>query len=150
MGRVGGATTADLIVAQELTRWLSVNAQAELRVAGYARGNRYRLGLESTVLRTDSDTLTIGLNAHAGDQRYQQTYFGVSAAQAQRSRFSQFTPKSGVYAGSLSVDWHHDFTPHWTLSVGANVMAFNDKTRKSPLVEEKTNVTGFATLHYAF
>ncbi|EMV8752075.1 MipA/OmpV family protein [Escherichia coli] len=150
MGEVKGATTANFLLAQELTSWLSVNGEAEVRIAGHERGNRYRLGLESTILNAVDDVVTLGVNVHAGDGRYNRTYFGVSAEQAQASRFSRFNAESGVYAYSLSADWHHDFSKRWTMSVGVNVMEFSDKARKSPVVEEKTGVTGFATLHYAF
>lgn len=150
MGEVKGATTANFLLAQELTSWLSVNGEAEVRIAGYERGNRYRLGLESTVLQTAGDVVTLGVNVHAGDGRYNRTYFGVSESQARASRFSRFNAESGVYAYSLSADWHHDFSKNWTMSVGVNVMEFSDKARKSPVVEEKTGVTGFATLHYSF
>ena len=150
MGEVKGATTANFLLAQELTSWLSVNGEADLRVAGHERGNRYRLGLESTILRTDNDVFTLGVNMHAGDGRYNRTYFGVNDAQAQASRFSHFNAESGVYAYSLSADWHHDFNRHWTMSLGVNVMEFSDKARNSPVVEEKTGVAGFAALHYSF
>jgi len=150
MGEVKGATTANFLLAQELTSWLSVNGEAEVRIAGHERGNRYRLGLESTILNAVDDVVTLGVNMHVGDGRYSRTYFGVSTAQAQASRFARFNAESGIYAYSVSADWHHDFSKHWTMSVGVSVMEFSDKARRSPVVEEKTGVTGFTTLHYAF
>ncbi len=150
MGEVTGATTATFQLAQDLTSWLSIKGEAELRVAGYKRGNRYRLGLESTVLKTAGDVITLGMNVHAGDKRYNRTYFGVSDAQAQASRFSRFDADSGVYAYSLSADWQHKFNQHWAMLVGLNVMEFREEANKSPVVEEKTGVTSFASLHYSF
>lgn len=150
MGEVKGATTANLLLAQALTPWLSINGEAELRVAGQKRGNRYRLGLEGTLLQTSANEITLGANVHAGDGRYNRTYFSVSEAQALNSRFSRFDARSGVYAYSMSVDWHYDFDQHWTASLGGNVMWFSEKARNSPVAERKSGVTGFTMLHYAF
>lgn len=150
MGEVKGATTANLLLAQILAPWLSINGEAELRMAGHKRGNRYRLGLESTLLQTAASEITLGANVHAGDGRYNRTYFGVSEAQAHTSQFSRFNAGSGVYAYSLSADWHYDFDQHWTASLGGNVMWFSEEARNSPVAERKTGVTGFTTLHYAF
>jgi len=149
MGEVTGATTATFQLAQDLTSWLSIKGEAELRVAGYKRGNRYRLGLESTVLKTAGDVITLGMNVHAGDKRYNRTYFGVSDAQAQASRFSRFDADSGVYAYSLSADWQHKFNQHWAMLVGLNVMEFREEANKSPVVEEKpaSPVLPHCTIH---
>lgn len=92
----------------------------------------------------------MGMNVHAADRDYNQTYFGVTQTQSQRSRFSQFTPKSGIYAYSLTADWSHDFNKHWTLFAAVNVMQFSERAKNSPLVEEKTGITGTLMLNYSF
>lgn len=150
MGDVTGTTTADIQLSQSITSWLAIDGEAEFRTAGYKRGDRYRLGLESTVLSTGKDTVTLGLNAHIGDHRYNNTYFGVSEQQEQDSHFSRFDAKSGVYAYSATVDWQHSFTPHWTLLMGMNLMAFSDRAHHSPLLESNTSAAGFAMLDYTF
>lgn len=151
MGKVKSSAVINVLAAQKLTPWLTVNAEAEFRVAGQAnRGHRYRLGLESTVFDGAKDTISVGMNVHAADRDYNQTYFGVTQAQSQRSRFSQFTPKSGIYAYSLSADWIHDFNKNWSLFAAVNVMQFSGRARNSPLVEEKTGVTGTVMLNYSF
>ena len=151
MGEVEGSTVVNVLAAQKLTSWLVVNGEAELRVAGQShRGNRYRLGLEGTVFDGVKDTVTVGMNVHTGARDFNQTYFGVTNAQGQRSRFAQFTPKSGIYAYSVTVDWTHDFNKHWSLFAAVNVMRFSDRAKDSPLVEEKTGVTGTVMLNYSF
>lgn len=150
MGEVKGATTANLLLAQTLTPWLSINGKAELRVAGHERGNHYRLGLESILWQTPANEVTLGADVHAGDGRFNRTYFGVSEAQAQTSRFSRFNTGSGIYAYSLSLDWQYEFDQNWAASLGGNVMWFSNKANNSPIVERKTGVTGFSMLHYTF
>ena len=150
MGEVTGATLANIHVSQAITPWLSLDSEAELRMAGYKRGNRYHLGLESTLLSNDTDSITLGVHAHIGDQRYNETYFGVNEQQHQSSRFSRFSPKSGVYAYSTSLDWQHSFNRHWTLLMGLNLMSFSDRAQHSPIVERDTSAAGFAMLDYLF
>ncbi|WNK51258.1 MipA/OmpV family protein (plasmid) [Pantoea agglomerans] len=151
MGEIKSSTVINVLAAQQLTSWLAVNAEANFRVAGQRdRGNNYRLGLESTVFDDAQDTITVGMNVHAADRDYTQTYFGVTQAQSQRSRFSHFTPKSGIYAYSLTADWSHDFNKHWTLFAAVNVMQFSERAKDSPVVEEKAGVTGTVMLNYSF
>jgi len=150
MGEVKGATTATVTLAQELTSWLAVNAEAEFRVAGFKRGNRYQAGVDVTPLRSARNKITLSGNVHAGDVRYNQTYFGVNPAQAQASRFADFKTRSGVYAYSLSAYWEHTFDAHWTLSLGIDAMRFGERARRSPVVERRNGISGFASLHYGF
>ncbi len=82
MGDVSGATVADFTLSQQLLDWLSVSGEAELRMTGEHRGNRYRFGLEGILFLTGSDTLALDIDAHAGDGRYNQTFFGVTQAQS--------------------------------------------------------------------
>lgn len=150
MGEVTGATTADVQLSQSITPWLSVSGEAEFRMAGYKRGNRYRLGLESTVLSHGKDNITLGLNAHIGDHRYNSTYFGVTEQQESTSRFSRFDAKSGIYAYSATLNWQHSFSSNWMLITGVNMMSFNDRSHHSPLVESNTNAAAFTMLNYTF
>ncbi|MCH8542510.1 MAG: MipA/OmpV family protein [Alcanivorax sp.] len=151
LGEIKGSSTVNVLAAQMMTSSLAVNVETEFRVAGQkSRGARYRLGLESTVFDGARGTITLGANVHAADRNYNQTYFGVTQVQSQASRFARFTPKSGVHAYSLTADWGHDFKKHWTLFAAVNVMRFSGQAGDSPLVEEKTGVTGTVMLNYSF
>lgn len=150
MGTVGGATVADLNIAQQILPWLSVNAEAELRVAGERRGNRYRTGVEGIAYHSDSDSVTLDLNAHSGDSRYNQTYFGVTELQSQLSGFSSFKADSGIYAYSAALNWQHTFDPHWSTLASLGVTHYTDQTRGSPLVKADAEGAGVFALYYTF
>lgn len=150
MGTVEGATVADFTLGQELMPWLSVSGEAELRVAGENRGNRYRLGLEGIAFHNDTDTVALDLDAHAGDGRYNQTYFGVTEEQSRLSRFSTFRADSGIYAYSAALNWLHTYDAHWSSSTSLVVTHYTDQTRGSSLVESDTDVMGMAALNYTF
>ncbi|WDU64082.1 MipA/OmpV family protein [Pseudomonas poae] len=150
MGTVDGATVADLNVAQQILPWLSVNAEAELRVAGERRGNRFRLGVEGIAYHSDSDSITVDLDAHAGNSQYNQTYFGVTQLQSQLSGFSSFKADSGIYAYSAALNWQHMFDAHWSTLASLGVTHYTDQTRGSPLVKADAEGTGLFALNYTF
>ncbi|MFS2156117.1 MipA/OmpV family protein [Pseudomonas sp. Pseusp122] len=150
MGTVGGATVADFNVGQQILPWLSASAEAELRVAGERRGNRYRLGVEGIAFHSDRDSLTLDLDAHAGDGRYNQTYFGVTRLQSRLSGFSSFSADSGIYAYSAALNWLHTFDPHWSTLASLGVTHYTDQTRGSPLVKTDAEGTGLFALNYTF
>ncbi len=150
MGTVGGATVADINLAQQLLPWLSVTGEAELRMAGERRGNRYRLGLEAIAVHSDSDALTVDLDAHAGDGRYNQTYFGVDAQQSQRTAFSRFTADSGVYAYSATLNWQHTFDAHWSSVASLGLTHYTDQVRGSPVLQTDAQSTALLALNYSF
>ncbi|MNR28274.1 MltA-interacting protein MipA [compost metagenome] len=119
-------------------------------MAGEDRGNRYRFGFEGIAFHNDTDTVTLDLDAHAGDSRYNQTYFGVTRDQSQQSRFSTFRADSGIYAYSSALNWLHTFDPHWSVSTNLIVTHYTDQTRDSPLVQNDAEVMGVVALNYSF
>lgn len=150
MGTLGGATVGDLTLAQQLLPWLSVSGEAELRMAGEHRGNRYRLGLEGIAFHSDANAVTVDLDTHAGDRRYNQAYFGVDAVQSQRSNFRRFTADGGIYAYSATLNWQHTFDAHWSSVASLVLTHYTDQTRGSPLIETDAEVIGLLAVNYSF
>ncbi len=152
MNLVKETVTANLVVSQALTPWLSATAEAEFAMSGQRhRGNQYRVGLLSYLRDDDRDTVSVALNAHGGDRDYLKTYFGVTDAESRTSRFAQFDAGSGgVYAGSLTGTWSHSFNKHYSVDMAVSVMQLVGDPGRSPLVSEKTSVTTAASLNYTF
>lgn len=150
MGEVSGATFFRLAASQELTAWLALNAEAEMRVAGEKRGDRYSLGLEGTLWNSDADTVTLGFDAHAGSGRFNQTYFGVTPEQSASTRFASFKADQGIYAYSSELSWQHTFDDHWSTVAGVAVTHFTDQVRNSPIVSKDTTTVSYLVLNYTF
>lgn len=150
MGEVDGATVLDLNLSQALAPWLSLNAEGEWRLAGAQRGNRYRLGVEAIGLHTEQDTLALDLDAHAGDRRFNQTYFGVTAAQSAASGFAPARLDRGIYAYSAALNWLHAFDPHWSSVATLTTTYYGDQARDSPLRQRATATTAQVALTYSF
>ncbi|HBO3329435.1 MipA/OmpV family protein [Metapseudomonas otitidis] len=150
MGEVDGATVLNLAASQKILPWLAVNAQAELRTAGEKRGNRYRFGLESTLVNSDHDTVSLTFDAHAGDGRFNQTYFGVTPEQSSTSNFSSFKADQGIFAYSTELSWQHSFDEHWSTSAGVELVHYTDQVRNSPIITKDTTASSFLGVNYKF
>ncbi|WP_194790376.1 MipA/OmpV family protein [Pseudomonas sp. UFMG81] len=150
MGEIGGATVLNLHAAQQLTTWLAVRARAELRMGGEQRGDQYALGLEGKLLDTDRDTITWGFDAHAGNARFNQTYFGVTDQQSATSRFTRYKADQGIYAYSSELSWLHAFDKHWSTVVGIELTHYTDQVRDSPIVTKDTTALSYVGVNYAF
>lgn len=150
MGEVSSATVLNLHAAQQLTPWLALTAKAELRTAGEKRGDQYALGLQSTLLDTDRDTITWSIDAHAGNARFNQTYFGVTAEQSTTSRFARYQADQGIYAYSSELSWLHVFDRHWSTVAGIELTHYTDQVRNSPIVTKDTTTVGYLGVNYAF
>lgn len=150
MGEVRGATVLNLSASQEILSWLSVNAKAELRAAGEKRGNRYRLGLESTLFSGNQDSVYWSVDVHAGDGVFNETYFGVTPEQSLSSRYPGFKADDGVFAYSTELSWMHTFDEHWSTVAGVDITHFSDQVRKSPLISKGTSPTSYMGVSYTF
>jgi outer membrane protein len=150
MGDVPGSVTTRTLLMQQITPKFSVNAEAEFALEGAARHNHYRIGAEYNLLKTSADTVALSADVHAGDRRYNQTYFGVTDAQSARTHFAAFKAGSGMYAYSVGASWSHTLNAHWTTSVQIAAMQYVDNAKASPLVASRTSVTGDAAVTYAF
>jgi outer membrane protein len=150
MGDINGATVADFTLSQQLLDWLSVSGEAELRMAGEHRGNRYRFGLEGILFHTGSDTLALDIDAHAGDGRYNQTFFGVTQAQSQRSLYGRYDADAGIYAYSAALNWQHSLDAHWSTLASLTLTQYADQARNSPLVRRESAGLGMFAINYTF
>ncbi|UVL86187.1 MipA/OmpV family protein [Pseudomonas sp. B21-028] len=150
MGDINGATVADFTLSQQLFDWLSVSGEAELRVAGEHRGNRYRFGLEGILFHSDSDTLALDIDAHAGDGRYNQTFFGVTQEQSQRSLYGRYSADAGIYAYSAALNWQHTLDAHWSTLASLTLSRYTDQASNSPLVARENAGLGMFAINYTF
>ena len=150
MGSVAGSATARTLVAQQITPWLLASAEAEFTLRDSARRNRYRTGLEFGVLKTAADSVALNADAWWGDARYNQAYFGVTPAQAARSRFASFTPGSGLYAGSAGVSWEHRVDAHWAGTLQLTATRYAAKRADSPLMAHRTAASATAVVTYSY
>lgn len=150
MGDVTGSVTTRTLLVQQIGSRLSLSAEAEFALRKGAHRNRYRTGLEFQAIRADKDSLYLSLDAHGGDRRFNQAYFGVTSSQAERTGFKAFAAGRGIYAGTLSIRWEHRFAPHWTSTLQVVGTRYLDNAADSPVVVRTNAVTTLAALSYSY
>lgn len=151
MGKIDASAVWNITLALEITPWLGINGEANIHLGGQEdRGNDFRIGMESKVFGNGRDTIKLDANAHIGDGDYNQTYFGVSPAQAVASGYRFHSPGSGVYGVSAGIGWERQLDANWAIGANARLMQLTGDVAKSPIVERKTSATVLATVRYSF
>ena len=113
-------------------------ARLELNVQrlALAAGSRHRVSL----------TAGVGLV----NRQYNETYFGVTAAEAMRSRFGPWQPGGGLQDVHASVRWNWVLSPSWMLTSNLQAKRLLGDAGKSPLTERSTNLTVSTAIAYRF
>jgi outer membrane scaffolding protein for murein synthesis (MipA/OmpV family) len=86
-----------------------------------------------------NDRIGVGAAAHYGSSKFNQTYFGVTAAQQQRTSFSTYTPKQGFHAAGMNAEWTHRLNSTWSTTVSAEVTRILGDAADSPIVQSRAN-----------
>lgn len=77
--------------------------------------------------------LIAGVGVSLADQRYMQSWHGVSDEQAARSGHPPYHPAAGLRALSLGLTYRHEFGPSWSSFVGLNHSRLLGPAADSPL-----------------
>lgn len=84
------------------------------------------------------------------NRNYNQTYFGVTAAEAARSRFTQYDAGGGLQDAHAGVRWNWAWSPSWMLTSNVQAKRLLGSADKSPLAERSTNLTVSTAIAYRF
>ncbi|WP_305725164.1 MipA/OmpV family protein [Hydrogenophaga sp.] len=99
-----------------------------------AKGAQVDMTVEHSWPLSDRLGLRVAHSATWANRDYMQTYFGVTAAQAQATQFSVYTPKSGLRKVEVSVGAEYAVAPKWKLQANLAISHLGDVAAKSPLV----------------
>lgn len=149
MGDISPYAVAKLGIGYDLGP-VSLNAGANLAVSKRDNGNTYNFGVAMPLNVSTDDTLTLSLETSYSDRKHVQTYYGVTAAQSQRSGYAAFTPKAGFEQSALSVNWMHKIDAHWSVRTVLGASHLMGDAAKSPLTQKKTTPMAAATVNYTF
>jgi MipA family protein len=84
------------------------------------------------------------------DSKYTQTYFGVTAAQAARSNFKQYSAKGGIKNIGFSVGVNYQLDKNWGINAGVSYSQLQGNAAKSPIVEKKGQPSALLGVNYKF
>ncbi len=108
------------------------------------------LSIELPWAATDRIGLRASASATWTDQKYQQAYFGVTAAQARRTAFRAFTPQAGLRSTEISLGAEYKLNPATQLRANVAFSRLGGDAAESPLVQRKLNQSAFIGVVYAF
>lgn len=99
-----------------------------------------------------ADRLRLGVNLDWGDARYNQTYFGVTAAQAAVSGnvLTVYNASSGIKDCAMTANWLHNFDKAWFSNAGLAYKWLFGSARQSPLTQRSSMGSANFLLGYRF
>jgi MipA family protein len=114
------------------------------------RGAQADLSVEFPWSLSDRFGLRFALGATWSDRDYMQTYFGVTAGQAQTTSFSVYTPKSGLRKFDASVGAEYAMASRWKLQANVGFTRLGDDAAGSPLVGRRNGASAALAVAYEF
>lgn len=114
-------------------------------------GVRVQLGVQRLAAPiTEHHTLSLAAGLTLVNRKDNDTWFGVTQAEAERSRFTYYRPGGGLQDVHVGARWTWAWTPSWMLTSNVQVKRLLGDAANSPLVERPTNVTVSAAIAYRF
>lgn len=77
--------------------------------------------------------MTLGGSVSVAGDRYMQTYYGISEAQAERTHYRVYEPSAGLRDIALFANLRHDIGHDWTILAGAGATRLLGPAADSPL-----------------
>lgn len=115
-----------------------------------AKGVQADLTIEMPWTVSDRLGLRFALGATWANQDYMQTYFGVTAAQAQATTFSVYTPKAGCRKVDASIGAEYALTSRWKLQGYLGITQLGDDAAASPIVSRRNGSSAVLGVAYEF
>lgn len=135
MGDVGTAGELGGFLNARFSPWY-VNTS----LAASSHGTRLELGGGYETRLSAADHLRAGVDVHWANNKYMQTYFGVTAAQAAASGgvLTAFNAGSGMKDYAVKVNWTHDYSKAWFSNAGITLKQLSGSAQNSPLTMRRS------------
>lgn len=150
MGDIPGALVTTVTAGYRLGALGAVTLSADVPLTNRSRGEDYRVGFRYVVFQMGRDRLSTMAEADFGSSKYNQTFFGVDAAQSARTPFAQYDAGSGIYAVRVGLTWEHRFDRHWSLSATQQLTSLTGDAVDSPIVQRRVSLATDALIGYTF
>ena len=94
-------------------------------------------------------TLSFSSGVSYGSEKYNNTYYGVTTAEANATR-PVFNAETGLNRITIDVSLSYDLTEHWSVTGGITAEQLLGNIVDSPIVKEKTQVIPAFGVYYTF
>lgn len=150
MGDVKGSATANLNLGYALFDGLDLNVHTAQALSARESGSTYGAGLTGTLLKSETNTVTLSLGVEVADKKYAQAYYGVTAQQALKSGYKVYKPKAGAYQAQVAMSWQHKLDGHWGVTGMLGATSLLRDAANSPLARRTTSPTAAVYASYTF
>jgi len=114
-------------------------------------GVRGEFGIQRLALQiAPHHAVSVSAGVSFANRAYQQTYFGVTEAQAGASGNPEYRPDGGLKDVHVGARWNWRLSPSWMLTSSLQATRLAGDARHSPLVERSTNLTVSTAFAYRF
>jgi outer membrane protein len=150
MGVVKGSATGVVGAGYSIVDGLVLSGQLEMPLSHRENGRSGGIALTGTLVEDKTDQVTASLGANFSDRKYAQSYYGVTAAQAGRTAFRQFTPKAGLYEATFNMSWRHKLDERWSVTTMAGFSTLVRDAAKSPISLRDHSPTAAVYASYSY
>ena len=114
------------------------------------RGAQLDLGAAYSVQLAPQWRTTVGVSTTLVNGAYMQSHFGVTPAQALTSQNPAYEAGTGVRDLRVSASVTHFINTEWSLTGGLSASSLQGDAKDSPIVRERTPITGLVALGFRF
>lgn len=114
------------------------------------RGAQLDLGAAYSVQLSPQWRTTVGVSTTLVNGAYMQSHFGVTPAQALTSQNPAYEAGAGVHDVRVSASVTHFINSDWSLTGGLSASSLQGDAKDSPIVRERTPITGLVALGFRF
>lgn len=94
--------------------------------------------------------LGVGASVSLANDKYMQSFFGITAAQANASGYRAYEPKAGLRNAKINLSLTYVASPQLSVTAGVSATTLMGDAADSPLVRKKSSVNGLLAAAYAF
>lgn len=122
------------------------------KVTGDDTGHEWRFGVETERQLTPRTKVVARVGTTLASDDYMQTYFGVTPAQAARSRagLPVYSPDAGIKDVYLEIGGTFDLSDRWLVKAGGRYGRLLGDAADSPVIETENQLSGVLGLGYRF
>jgi outer membrane scaffolding protein for murein synthesis (MipA/OmpV family) len=133
-----------------LNNEFSMTSSARYGYGDDRKGALAELGLAYNAQLKSGWSYGLGASISYANQSYMQTYFGVDAKQASRTKYARYQPKAGFKSLDASVRVTYAMTPEIALTFEMQQNRLFNLANQSPLTQTRNRTNGILALSYDF
>jgi outer membrane scaffolding protein for murein synthesis (MipA/OmpV family) len=149
LGKIDASIGYQLFASYRLWR-IDLDAAATKYEGNQNKGLVVRAGAALPLHLTSRLVITPHVGATWANDRYMQTYFGVSDEQALRSNFARFDARSGVSGATGGLKMSYAFDNHWFVMADVSTTALRGDAKHSPLSFSNSATIATTAIGYHF